>query len=114
MMTVTADHAENHLAEQLTALVAAQPEVLRVYSAHSTPSDLISQTFSAIIPTPTRPPVRVSETANGTTITILIGVTGERSVTAICHDIYTDVTKEAVAEGATAPITIAITIASID
>lgn len=112
-MAVTADRAEGDLAEQLSALVAAQAEVLRVYSAHSASTDLISQALGAIIPSHRHPPVRVAEAATGTTITILVGVSGERAATAICHDIYEHVSKAAVAAGATAPIAIAITIASI-
>ncbi|AMB58623.1 hypothetical protein AWU67_06860 [Microterricola viridarii] len=113
-MAVTAGRGEGDLAEHLSAVVAAHAEVLRTYSAHSASSDLISQARGAITPSYTHPPVRVTQTASGTTIAVLVGVSGERAATAICHDIYEQVARSASAAGATAPIAISITIASIN
>jgi len=102
------------LQARLTDLVLADPDVVTVYPVRPAALEIASHVLSAVIPGhDQRPKVVLSNATAGTTAEVSVGVTGERSATAVCRDLHDSIHTELTLAHATPPLNITVKISSI-
>jgi hypothetical protein len=102
------------LQDRLTDLVLANSDVATLYSVRRADLEVTSRAVSAVIRGHDHlPMVLVSDTAAGTTAEVSVGVTGERSATAVCRDLYDSIAAELTRARAVPPLNISVKISSI-
>ena len=102
------------LQDRLTDLVLANSDVVTLYSVRPAALEITSRAVSVVIRGHDQlPKVLVSNTAAGTTAEVSVGVTGERSATAVCRDLHDSIAAELIRARAVPPLNITVKISSI-
>jgi len=102
------------LEDRLTNVILADPDVHAIYPTRPAHSEIGSRLLSAKPATSGGPPKAVvSETNNGTAVTVSIGVTGQRSAATVCRDLHDSIATELTAAAAPPPASITIRVSSI-
>ncbi len=103
-----------NLQERLTAVVLADPDVLTLYPARTAVREIAINALSPIVELQDlQAKVLVSESEAGTSVTISVGVTGERSAAAVCRDLHDRIAAELAGAAAPRPFDIAVRVSSI-
>ncbi|AYG03137.1 hypothetical protein [Gryllotalpicola protaetiae] len=106
--------ATTTLQARLTAVILGDPDVHIIYPTQSTLRKIGGRVADTLKGQETQPPtVIVTETNVGTTVTVSVGVTGERPATAVCRNLHDQIASELAAASVKLPATISVKIASI-
>ncbi len=102
------------LQDRLTDLVLANNDVVTIYSVRPAAQEIVSRAVDAVIRGHDRlPKVLVSNTTAGTTTEVSVGITSERSATAVCRNLHDSIHAELISAQATPPLNITVKISSI-
>jgi hypothetical protein len=107
-MIANTDHTR-----QLADFLNRNQDIQVVYSARPALVDAASLALNAFGAQPVPALTVVTESPDGTSVAIAVGVTGERPASQVCRDLHDAIETELITAGATLPLSISVRIASI-